>query len=67
MSSEHGKAPLARRDFIAGDVASFGWLAIGNAALTATANASGPRRTPIRVLWSWMSLRYSSACRADSR
>ena len=32
MSSEHGKAPLGRRDFIAMGAASLGWLAAGNAA-----------------------------------
>ena len=40
MNSEHDKAPLARRDFIAAGAASLGWLAAGNAAVAAAANSS---------------------------
>ena len=40
MRSEHGKASLARREFIAAGAASLGWLAAGNAAVAAAANPS---------------------------
>ena len=42
MSSEHGKAPLARRDFVAMGAASLGWLAAGNAAVAAAPSLSDP-------------------------
>ena len=43
MSSGHGKAPLARRDFIAAGAASLGWLAAGN---TSAATAATPSDCP---------------------
>ena len=42
MRSEHGKASLARRDFIAAGVASLGWLAAGNAKAAAAASPYDP-------------------------
>ena len=40
MNSEHGKALLARRDFIAAGAASLGWLAAGKTSAAAAANLS---------------------------
>ena len=40
MSSEHGKAPLAHRDFITMGATSLGCLATGNAAAAAAATPS---------------------------
>ena len=45
MSSEHDKAHLARRDFIAAGAASLGWLAAGNTS-TAAATASDSPAPP---------------------
>ena len=43
MRSGHGKAPLARRDFLAAGAAAFGWLAAGQSAVSAAAITSDPR------------------------
>jgi len=42
MNSGHGKAPLARRDFLAAGAASLGWLAAGQSAVSAAATTSDP-------------------------
>ena len=46
MRSEHGKASLARRDFIAAGLASLGWLAAGNAKAAAAASPYDPPAQP---------------------
>jgi 2-haloacid dehalogenase len=43
MRSGHGKAPLARRDFLAAGAAALGWLAAGQSAVSAAATTSDPR------------------------
>ena len=42
MSSEHGKASLARRDFSVVGAAYLGWLAAGNFKAAAAASPSDP-------------------------
>ena len=48
MSSEHGKAPLAHRDFIAVGAASLGCLAVCHAAAAAAATPSVSRAHDLR-------------------
>ena len=48
MSSEHGKAPLAHRDFIAVGAASLGGLAACHAAAAAAATPSVSRAHDLR-------------------